>query len=190
VTSCMETKEGYSATCAACFGTLAQCTADNCMLKCAGGRTADCVSCLKAAGCDSAWDTCTGWTAPSATSVSSKSDACSDADTAIYGTPGSGGGYDNFESDMTSCGTQCLGKADCVTSCMETKEGYSATCAACFGTLAQCTADNCMLKCAGGRTADCVSCLKAAGCDSAWDTCTGWTAPSASSIHVSFPVVV
>ena len=29
-------------------------------------------------------------------------------------------------ADMNTCGKQCLGKADCVTACMEKAEGYSA----------------------------------------------------------------
>merc|ERR1719203_1951898 len=170
----MHQKEGYSESCAMCFGTLTSCTASHCMSQCQGGRNPACVSCLEAAGCDTAWKSCTGWTPPSATLVMG---ACSDDDTGKF----NGGGKDRMQSDLTACGTQCLGGKDCVTACMQKKEGYSATCAACFGTLTSCTASHCMAKCAGGRTPDCVSCLKAAGCDSAWSSFTGWTPPSAES---------
>merc|ERR1719324_217418 len=81
---------------------------------------------------------------------------------------------------MTSCGTKCLGKGSCVTSCMGTK-GWSSGCSTCFGNLADCTAQHCLTKCLGGRTPGCVSCLKAAGCDTAAfgdGSCTGFDAPS------------
>merc|ERR1712050_365091 len=143
------------------------------MAKCAFGRSPSCVSCLKAAGCDTAWSSCTGWTPPSATLVS---EACSDDDTGIF----NGGRKDRMQSDLTACGEQCLGAKDCVTSCMVSKEKYSQSCATCFGTLTACTKDHCMLKCAFGRNPSCVSCLKAAGCDTAWSSCTGWTPPSAT----------
>merc|ERR550514_1468736 len=145
------------------------------MAKCAGGRTPDCVSCLKGAGCDSTFVSCTGFTPPSLSLEATAS--CSDADADVYNNKG---GFDNFESDMTACGLKCLGASSCVSSCMADKEGYSSSCAGCFGDLAGCTASNCMAKCAGGRTPDCVSCLKGAGCDSTFVSCSGFTPPSLS----------
>merc|ERR1719199_249619 len=81
---------------------------------------------------------------------------------------------------MTSCGTKCLGKASCVTSCMQ-GDGWSSGCAGCFGALAQCTASHCLAKCLGGRSPGCVTCLKSAGCDTAAfgaGSCTGLVEPS------------
>merc|ERR1719222_1424495 len=66
-----------------------------------------------------------------------------------------------WQADMTSCGTKCLGRHDCVVSCMEGKS-WSSGCAGCWGDLQQCTATHCLTKCIGGRTPDCVTCLKAA----------------------------
>merc|ERR1719389_1508889 len=178
VSSCMQ-GDGWSAGCAGCFGDLAGCTASHCMLKCAGGRTPGCVTCLKAAGCDTAAfgsGSCTGFDAPSV-SVSSSDSKCTDADKKTWDADA---GHATWQQQMTSCGTKCLGKAACVSSCMQ-GDGWSTGCAGCFGDLAGCTASHCMLKCAGGRTPGCVTCLKAAGCDTAAfgsGSCTGFDAPS------------
>merc|ERR1739849_13522 len=89
-------------------------------------------------------------------------------------------GHAQWQSDMTSCGTKCLGKGSCVTSCMSGK-GWSSGCATCFGNLADCTSKNCLAKCIGGRTPGCVTCLKAAGCDTAAfgaGSCTRFVPPS------------
>merc|ERR1712216_1041158 len=89
-------------------------------------------------------------------------------------------GHAQWRKQLTSCGFKCLGKQSCVTSCMQ-GDGWSSGCAGCFGALAQCTADHCMFKCAGGRSAGCVSCLKDAGCDTAAfgaGSCTGLEEPS------------
>merc|ERR1711920_1204161 len=85
-----------------------------------------------------------------------------------------------WQADMTSCGTKCLGRHDCVVTCMEGKS-WSDGCAGCWGDLQQCTATHCLAKCIGGRTPDCVSCLKAAGCDTkafGAGSCTGFDAPT------------
>merc|ERR1711977_740043 len=100
-----------------------------------GGRSPGCVSCLEAAGCDKTWEGCTGFTPPSLSMpLVWKADAasCTDDDKKIWGSKGGGGGLDHFEDDMTACGKQCLGKSDCVKTCIEGKEHYSDACAACF----------------------------------------------------------
>merc|ERR1712190_419183 len=125
VTSCMQT-DGWSAGCAGCFGDLAGCTASHCLTKCINGRTPNCVSCLKAAGCD----------------------------TAAFGS-GSCTGFDAPSRSLQITDAKCLGKASCVTSCMQT-DGWSAGCAGCFGDLAGCTASHCLTKCINGRTPNCV----------------------------------
>merc|ERR1719301_292167 len=128
------------------------------MLKCAGGRTPGCVTCLKAAGCDTAAfgsGSCTGFDAPSV-SISSSDSKCTDADKKTWDADA---GHATWQQQMTSCGTKCLGKASCVSSCMQ-GDGWSAGCAGCF-------------------TPDCVTCLKAAGCDTAAfgsGSCTGFDA--------------
>merc|ERR1712076_288766 len=181
VTSCMSGK-GWSSGCATCFGNLADCTSKNCLAKCINGRTPDCVTCLKAAGCDTAAfgaGSCTGFDAPSLAIQTTSS--CTDADTTKWN---GDAGHSQWQSDMTSCGTKCLGRASCVTSCM-TGKGWSSGCATCFGNLAGCTAQHCLTKCLGGRTPGCVSCLKAAGCDTAAfgaGSCTGFDAPSTAAL--------
>merc|ERR1712190_87421 len=151
------------------------------LTKCIGGRTPGCVTCLKAAGCDTAAfgsGSCTGFDEPSV-AVTVSASQCNDADTTKWN---GDSGHSQWQSDMTSCGTKCWGKGACVTSCMGTK-GWSSGCATCFGNLADCTAKNCLTKCIGGRTPGCVSCLKAAGCDTAAfgaGSCTGFDAPSAA----------
>jgi hypothetical protein len=112
--------------------------------------------------------------------------ACTDADTALWNADTD---HSTWQAQMTSCGTKCLGQESCVTSCME-GDGWSSGCAGCFGSLAQCTATNCMTKCINGRTTDCVSCLKAAGCDTAAfgaGSCTGFAEPS---LNVEAPIVI
>merc|ERR1712139_454854 len=173
--------KGWSSGCAGCFGTLAQCTSTHCLAKVINGRTPDCVTCLKAAGCDTAAfgsGSCTGFDAPSL-SVKALAGQCTDADTSKWNADTN---HQAWQSDMTSCGTKCLGSGSCVTSCME-GDGWSSGCAGCFGTLVQCTSTHCLAKCINGRTPDCVSCLKAAGCDTAAfgsGSCTGFDAPSMS----------
>jgi len=180
VTTCM-TGKGWSSGCAGCFGDLAGCTAQHCLTKCINGRTPDCVTCLKAAGCDTAAfgsGSCTGFDAPSLAIQTTSS--CTDADTTKWN---GDAGHSQWQSDMTSCGTKCLGRGSCVTTCM-TGKGWSSGCAGCFGDLAGCTAQHCLTKCINGRTPDCVTCLKAAGCDTAAfgsGSCTGFDAPSMAS---------
>merc|ERR1712003_500176 len=99
---------------------------------------------------------------------------CNDADTAKWNADTH---HAQWQADMTSCGTKCLGRHDCVVTCMEGKS-WSSGCAGCWGDLQQCTATHCLTKCIGGRTPDCVTCLKAAGCDTkafGAGSCTGLT---------------
>eukprot|EP01065_Artemidia_motanka_P016169 TRINITY_DN198_c0_g1_i12.p2 TRINITY_DN198_c0_g1~~TRINITY_DN198_c0_g1_i12.p2 ORF type:complete len:219 (+),score=66.10 TRINITY_DN198_c0_g1_i12:602-1258(+) len=174
VTSCIEKTDGYTAACSGCFGALGQCTANNCLTKCIGGRTPACVSCLEAAGCDSDFAKCTGWTPPPLPMpVAEPLVSCDAADSKIWNSTG----YKSFQADMTTCGKKCLGASSCVTSCIEKTDGYTAACSGCFGALGQCTANHCLTKCIGGRTPACVSCLEAAGCNSDFTTCSGWTPP-------------
>merc|ERR1719502_2077778 len=106
--------------------------------------------------------------------------SCTDKDKSVWNADA---GHAQWQKQMTSCGTKCLGKESCVTSCMQ-GDGWSSGCAGCFGALAQCTADHCMFKCSGGRSAGCVSCLKDAGCDTAAfgaGSCTGLDEPSVAA---------
>jgi len=88
----------------------------------------------------------------------------------------------SFKDDMTTCGKQCLGKADCVTTCIEKADGYGADCAGCFGDLAGCTAKHCMLQCINGNSPSCTSCVEKAGCNTDFTTCSGLT-PSTALVH-------
>merc|ERR1712028_254506 len=132
VSSCMQ-KNGWSSGCAGCYGDLAGCTATHCLMKCLGGRTPGCVTCLKGAGCDTAAfgaGSCTGFVAPSV-AVKAVAAQCSGADTTKWNADAS---HATWQGQMTSCGTKCLGKASCVSSCMQ-KNGWSSGCAGCYGDL-------------------------------------------------------
>merc|ERR1719183_839841 len=144
-----------------------------------GGRSPGCVTCLEAAGCDTAAfgaGSCTGFVAP-AVAVKVVATQCTDADTTKWN---GDAGHATWQSQMTSCGTKCLGKASCVTTCMQ-GDGWTTGCSGCFGDLAGCTASHCLVKCMGGRSPGCVTCLEAAGCDTAAfgaGSCTGFVAPT------------
>ena len=73
---------------------------------------------------------------------------------------------------MSTCGHKCLGGGSCVKTCIKGAEGYSDACSGCFGDLAQCTKDHCMLKCIKGESDACKSCVKD-NCDAAFTTCSG-----------------
>merc|ERR1712228_847070 len=146
---------GWSTGCAGCFGDLAGCTAQHCLTQCMGGRSANCVSCLKKAGCDTAAfgaGSCTGFDEPSVTLLDAADGKCTDADSSKWKADTN---HAVWQKDMTSCGTKCLGRASCVSSCMA-GDGWSTGCAGCFGDLAGCTAQHCLTKCLHGRTPDCV----------------------------------
>jgi hypothetical protein len=99
------------------------------------------------------------------------SGACTnDADQKIW----TGKGKSNFEADLSACGKKCLGAESCVASCMSGKEGYSSTCAACFGQLTQCTEKNCLAQCTGGKSPACAACVQKS-CTPAFTTCSGIT---------------
>merc|ERR1719262_12536 len=57
---------------------------------------------------------------------------CNGADTTKWN---GDSGHVQWQKDMTSCGTKCLGRASCVSSCMA-GDGWSTGCAGCFGDLA------------------------------------------------------
>merc|ERR1711939_1066786 len=78
-----------------------------------------------------------------------------------------------FEDDMSACGKKCLGAKSCVTSCIQGKDSYSSGCSSCFGDMAQCTKDNCMLKCINGNSPACKTCVQKSGCVSKFTACSG-----------------
>merc|ERR1712039_287409 len=82
-----------------------------------------------------------------------------------------------FKDDLNTCGKKCLGKASCVTSCIEGKEGYGPACSQCFGDLAQCTASKCWAKCIAGDTPACEKCV-ISNCNDGFKQCSGLTPPS------------
>merc|ERR1719421_2644934 len=171
-TSCMKGKEGYSDTCAACFGGQVACTASQCMSSCMWGETAACKKCVKD-HCVAPFETCSGLTPPS-TEVAVTGPACTNAaDQQVWTSKGQA----NFDSDMNACGKSSWGNKDQATSCMKGKEGYSDTCAACFGGQIACTASQCMGSCMWGETGACKKCVKD-HCDAPFETCSGLTPPS------------
>ena len=98
---------------------------------------------MEKAGCNTDFTTCSGLTPPTTMAVEAEaSGKCGDdADQAAWKKH-----EGSFKDDMTTCGKQCLGKADCVTTCIEKADGYGADCAGCFGDLAGCTAKHCILQ--------------------------------------------
>lgn len=86
-----------------------------------------------------------------------------------------------FESDMTTCGKQCLGAADCVATCIQKADGYSVSCSGCFGALAGCTKKHCALQCALGNSPSCKSCVDNNGCNTDFKTCSGVDVPTAAT---------
>merc|ERR1712216_359240 len=88
----------------------------------------------------------------------------------------------NFAADMAKCGKQCLGGKACVSTCMQKAGGYTAACGDCMGTVADCTKTHCMLQCIKGDSPACTACVKKAGCDTAFTTCSGVTPPSSVNV--------
>ena len=295
---CVQGKEGYSDSCASCFGDLFACTRDHCKLACIGGQTEACTDCVKKAGCPGPFTGCSGFTPPSSNVVASTctgsadpqvgvcyqgsssvlgeketihvkvdsyasgkgvmdltgsgvqaiscvnkpftktgqnistdvsdcihvfglklsevaycsdqdkvditlkvagfndraelqkvscaalapppSDAaCTDQDKQIWSQKGSAA----FTSDMDACGHQCaLSDKSCASKCVQGKEGYSDSCASCFGDLFACTRDHCKLACIGGQTEACTDCVKKAGCPGPFTGCSGFTPPSSNVV--------
>lgn len=177
MTSCMA-GDGWSTGCASCFGKFTTCK-NPCTAKCKGSSDPQCEDkCAEAAGCfksNFGPGSCSGlpWPGPLAVETAK----CTDADTALWKADSD---HSKWQANMTSCGKKCLGGGSCVASCMA-GDGWSSGCASCFGDLTECTKEHCLMKCIGGRTPGCVSCLEAAGCDkSAFgpNSCTGFAAPS------------
>eukprot|EP00494_Astrolonche_serrata_P022179 UN22436 len=154
VTSCMSKAEGYSAGCAGCMGTLTGCTKSNCMMKCLGGQTPDCVKCVTE-HCTPAFKTCSGVTPPTQPDGSDcpkpmidgpLEGACLDtADKGIWDDHGKA----NFATDLKSCILPTPGDEAAITKCFEKTEGYSPACADCCGKGAICVQKNCLLNCIG-----------------------------------------
>jgi len=93
----------------------------------------------------------------------------------------------DFAADMSTCGHKCMGAGSCVSDCIATTDGYTKDCAGCFGALAQCTKDHCLLQCLGGNTPACTACVVKAGCDKDFSTCSGLTPPSQSPMEELMP---
>lgn len=83
-----------------------------------------------------------------------------------------GGGAENFEDTIGQCAHSCVGKAECVSSCVQEKEGYSPECADCFGGLASCTAVSCLMDCSMGSAEKCSGCVHQK-CNPAFWQCSG-----------------
>lgn len=85
-----------------------------------------------------------------------------------------GGGFDTVVLD---CTMTCFGSPDldqCVSDCIVAEAGISGGCADCFGALSDCTVTNCFSACSTNPDSpECLACLEAAGCTSAFVTCSG-----------------
>lgn len=101
--------------------------------------------------------------------------SCNDSDSQIWSQKGAAA----FSQDMETCGRQCaLSSTECASQCVQKKEGYTDSCASCFGDVFGCTRDHCKLKCISGQTPACKQCVKDAGCADTFTSCSGFTAPS------------
>eukprot|EP00438_Fugacium_kawagutii_P026950 Skav204988 [mRNA] locus=scaffold1180:657270:667038:- [translate_table: standard] len=101
--------------------------------------------------------------------------SCSGNDAQIWSQKGSAA----FSGDMEACGRQCaLSTTECASECVQKKEGYTSTCAKCFGDVFGCTREHCKLKCLDGQSAACKDCVKDAGCAASFATCSGFQPPS------------
>merc|ERR1711933_617520 len=167
-------KRGYTATCAACFGSLTGCTKDHCMFDCmTDAQGSSCKNCVDE-HCTPEFESCSGLTPPSQ-NVLEAAAACADsADQKVWTTDGK----TDFASDLSDCGHQCLGMASCTASCIAKKRGYTTSCAACFGSLTGCTKDHCMFDCMSDASGTkCKSCVDE-HCTPAFESCSGLAPPS------------
>jgi len=117
-------------------------------------------------------------TKPKAAELAAATDVCKNtpADMAIWNKDGKTG----FAADLSKCGHQCLGGADCTTKCIAKDYGYTEACATCFGTLTGCTKDNCMFDCMlNPNGQSCKSCVDQ-HCTPAFESCSGLTPPSSN----------
>merc|ERR1719336_158641 len=160
IESCMKGK-GFTAACAGCSGTYAQCVFDKCSTDCADPTGAACKACYSAK-CLPDFMSCTGLQAPAKTELKAGG-ACTDAtDMALVA---------DMESDMIHCFGQEQ-TTDGVASCM-TNFGFTSGCTACMGTYAQCVLDKCSADCATDPTGStCQSCYSSK-CLPDFATCTG-----------------
>merc|ERR1712173_68356 len=91
----------------------------------------------------------------------------------------------DFASDLSKCGHQCLGGADCTSKCIEKDYGYTAPCASCFGQLTGCTKDNCMFDCMlDANGSSCKNCVDQ-HCTPAFETCSGLTPPAKAELRAT-----
>lgn len=108
--------------------------------------------------------------------------SCSGNDAQIWSQKGSAA----FSGDMEACGRQCaLSTTECASECVQKKEGYTSTCASCFGDVFGCTREHCKLKCLDGQTAACKECVKDAGCAASFISCSGFTPPSTAAVELN-----
>merc|ERR1712060_380664 len=82
------------------------------------------------------------------------------------------GGSKSFGSEMEKCGMDCMGKSNCIATCMQKKERYTSGCTKGMGDLAGCSTANCMFQCMAGRSDSCVQCSETV-CMPSFRTCSG-----------------
>ncbi len=78
-----------------------------------------------------------------------------------------------------TCAMGCLSAPSmvtCVAPCLETSTGLTGDCAMCYGAAVQCSFESCLSECSLDPTgAACQACVAEAGCDAAFETCSGIT---------------
>jgi len=184
--NCITSNYGYSSTCGQCFGDLTSCAVAHCVV--APGNCgvnpdgADCASCM-ASKCTPAFKECTGVAAPT-TLLGRPMTSCTDDDMTLLNALTA----DTFSAETKKCALQCGGQNPCTGNCISRDYGYSSACGQCFGDLTSCTVAHCVVapgNCGtapnGSACSDCVNQY----CTPAFETCTGWTPPSAARVVVS-----
>ena len=182
IRQCIRQSTNYKGECTTCMAEYVDCVITACPSECAGpvemsAQSCRSSECLTTSTCISTFGTCSGLSPNSVLPlVSYDSQVCNAADRDEFELNGEAA----FVEDMESCGVFCFVStqsnpaeyADCVSSCIQSKRGYTDACAECHGATAQCTRDQCLSECQGGRTPSCINCVEDA-CNQGFEICSG-----------------
>lgn len=81
--------------------------------------------------------------------------------------------YRTLDGTARECAFDCLTDDEgCAARCVRRETGLSVECAACFGTLVECTTANCALRCVISSSDMCRDC-RAEYCEAAFEACAG-----------------
>ena len=184
IRQCVRQSTNYNGECTTCMAEYVDCVITACPSECAGvvamsEQSCRSSECLTTSGCIATFGTCSGLSPNSVLPlVSYDSQVCNAADRDEFALNGEAA----FVEDMESCGVFCFVStqsnpseyADCVSSCIQSKRGYTDACSDCHGATAQCTREQCLTECQGGRTPSCINCVEAA-CNEGFEICSGFS---------------